>query len=208
MRNDRFDNFNRQRDIPVRPGLPTWLPTARSGCATQALAPIARVTAKRAAAHLANRPSPPATVPDAVGRARVLCDRAGCGVSKNSRNGCGLAERTRAGEGRRERSLPDGSCKRIRGGPGKRHRSRDPGEHPALPKPGGVRRAPAKGETEPVPGGQASAGEFVPNEDRASPPTQAMFAYSTLATSPGGDAQPASSSFPKCESYQVALSSL
>ena len=36
--------------------------------------------------------------------------------------------------------------------------------------------------------GQALGIEFVPNEDRISPPIPAMFAFWTLATTPGGDA--------------------
>jgi len=38
------------------------------------------------------------------------------------------------------------------------------------------------------PTGRACAVDFVPNEDRVSPPMQAMFAFSMLATTPGGDA--------------------
>ena len=38
------------------------------------------------------------------------------------------------------------------------------------------------------PRGEACAIEFVPDEDRVSPPMQAMFAFLMLATSPGGDA--------------------
>jgi ubiquinone/menaquinone biosynthesis C-methylase UbiE len=38
------------------------------------------------------------------------------------------------------------------------------------------------------PRGQACAIDFVPDEDRVSPPMQAMFAFLMLATSPGGDA--------------------
>jgi ubiquinone/menaquinone biosynthesis C-methylase UbiE len=37
-------------------------------------------------------------------------------------------------------------------------------------------------------GGQALGIDFVPNEDRVSPPTAAMFAFWMLATTPGGDA--------------------
>ena len=37
-------------------------------------------------------------------------------------------------------------------------------------------------------GGQALGVEFVPNEDRVSPPVPAMFAFWMLATTPGGDA--------------------
>ena len=37
-------------------------------------------------------------------------------------------------------------------------------------------------------GGQALGVEFVPNEDRVSPPIPAMFAFWMLATTPGGDA--------------------
>lgn len=36
--------------------------------------------------------------------------------------------------------------------------------------------------------GRACAIEFVPHEDRVSPPLQAMFAFWMLATTPGGDA--------------------
>jgi hypothetical protein len=39
-----------------------------------------------------------------------------------------------------------------------------------------------------APGGQALGVEFVPNEDRVSPPIPAMFAFWMLATTPGGDA--------------------
>ena len=39
-----------------------------------------------------------------------------------------------------------------------------------------------------APGGQALGVEFVPNEDRVSPPMPAMFAFWMLATTPGGDA--------------------
>lgn len=38
------------------------------------------------------------------------------------------------------------------------------------------------------PGGKAAALEFVPNEDRVSPPTAAAFALTMLATTPAGDA--------------------
>lgn len=38
------------------------------------------------------------------------------------------------------------------------------------------------------PGGQAAALEFVPNEDRVSPPSQAAFSLIMLATTPSGDA--------------------
>jgi 2-polyprenyl-3-methyl-5-hydroxy-6-metoxy-1,4-benzoquinol methylase len=38
------------------------------------------------------------------------------------------------------------------------------------------------------PNGQALIIEFVPNEDRVSPPLQAMFAFWMLASTPGGDA--------------------
>jgi ubiquinone/menaquinone biosynthesis C-methylase UbiE len=39
-----------------------------------------------------------------------------------------------------------------------------------------------------APGGQALGVEFVPNEDRVSPPIPAMFALQMLATTPGGEA--------------------
>jgi SAM-dependent methyltransferase len=39
-----------------------------------------------------------------------------------------------------------------------------------------------------APGGRALGVEFVPNEDRISPPMPAMFAFWMLATTPGGDA--------------------
>jgi SAM-dependent methyltransferase len=39
-------------------------------------------------------------------------------------------------------------------------------------------------------GGQAFVIEFVPNDDRVSPPVQASFAFWMLATTPGGDAYP------------------
>ena len=38
------------------------------------------------------------------------------------------------------------------------------------------------------PGGKAAALEFVPNEDKVSPPMQAGFALTMLATTPSGDA--------------------
>jgi hypothetical protein len=41
-----------------------------------------------------------------------------------------------------------------------------------------------------VPGGRVITFGFIPNEDRVSPPSQAMFALSMLATTPGGDAYP------------------
>ncbi len=37
-------------------------------------------------------------------------------------------------------------------------------------------------------GGQALGVDYVPNEDRVSPPIPAMFAFQMLATTPGGDA--------------------
>jgi cyclopropane fatty-acyl-phospholipid synthase-like methyltransferase len=39
-----------------------------------------------------------------------------------------------------------------------------------------------------APGGRALGVEFIPNEDRVSPPVPAKFAYWMLATTPGGDA--------------------
>ena len=45
-----------------------------------------------------------------------------------------------------------------------------------------------KVKTSLAPGGQTLGVEFVPNEDRVSPPIPAMFAFWMLATTPGGDA--------------------
>jgi hypothetical protein len=47
---------------------------------------------------------------------------------------------------------------------------------------------PAKNQKQSFPNGQALVIEFVPNEDRISPPLQAMFAFWMLASTPGGDA--------------------
>ena len=43
-----------------------------------------------------------------------------------------------------------------------------------------------------APGGRVAIVEFVPNEDRVSPPMPAMFAYIMLATTPGGTSFPPS----------------
>ena len=49
-----------------------------------------------------------------------------------------------------------------------------------------------KGRSALAPGGRLAISEFVPNEDRVSPPREAMFAYVMLATTQGGTAFPAS----------------
>ena len=43
-----------------------------------------------------------------------------------------------------------------------------------------------------APGGRVAIAEFVPNEDRVSPPMPAMFAYMMLATTPAGTSFPPS----------------
>ena len=49
-----------------------------------------------------------------------------------------------------------------------------------------------KGRAALAPGGRLAISEFVPNEDRVSPPREAMFAYIMLATTQAGTAFPAS----------------
>jgi hypothetical protein len=51
-----------------------------------------------------------------------------------------------------------------------------------------VRIDPAEGEIKPVPQGRACTVDIVPDDDRVTVPTNAMFAFLMLATTPGGDA--------------------
>ena len=101
----------------LAPDHPIWLRYAK------AATPIARVTAKRAAAHLASRPNPPGAVLDIAAGHRILRDRAGEGVSRSGSDSRGLAERfgpcLRQRHGRvRKPTLPYDCRKRLRGGLG------------------------------------------------------------------------------------------
>lgn len=171
----------------LSPGHPIWLRYAN------AVTPIARVTAKRAAAHLANRPSPPAKVLDvAVGHgfygielATAFPEAVVTAVDWPSVLELATANAREAGVSDRYRTVA-GSAFEVDWGNdfdlvvlANILHFLSPEECAALLR---------KVKSSLSPRGQACAVEFVPNEDRVSPPTQAMFAYLMLATSPGGDA--------------------
>jgi ubiquinone/menaquinone biosynthesis C-methylase UbiE len=171
----------------LAPDHPIWLRYAK------AATPIARVTAKRAAAQLAARlDSPKAVLDIAVGHglygielARAFPEAVVTAVdwpsvlelaSANARD-AGVAERFR---------VVAGNAFEVDWGQdfdlvilANILHYLSPEDCVAILR---------KVKTSLSPRGQVCAIEFVPNEDRVSPPTQAMFAYLMLATSPGGDA--------------------
>jgi 2-polyprenyl-3-methyl-5-hydroxy-6-metoxy-1,4-benzoquinol methylase len=171
----------------LAPDHPIWVHYAK------AVTPIARVTAKRAAAHLANRPSPPTKVLDvAVGHgfygielATVFPEAVVTAVDWPSVLELATVNAREAGVSDRYRTVA-GSAFEVDWGNdfdlvvlANILHFLSPEECAAL-----LRKVKSSLSSR----GLACAVEFVPNEDRVSPPTQAMFAYLMLATSPGGDA--------------------
>lgn len=171
----------------LAPDHPIWVRYAN------AATPIARVTAKRAAAYLATPPSPPAAVLDvAAGHgyygielAKAFPEAVVTAVDWPSVLTLATANAREAGVSGRYRTVP-GNAFEVDWGDDfdlvilaniLHYLSAE--ECAAL-----LRKVRSSLSSR----GQACAIEFVPNEDRVSPPTQAMFAYMMLATSPGGDA--------------------
>jgi len=171
----------------VAPDNPVWVRFAR------AMMPFAAVTAKRVAAHVLALPDPPYTVLDiaaghglygieiakafpdalvtAVDWAEVLT------VTRANVEAAGVADRFR---------LVAGNALDLDWG----------GDFDLILLPNFLHHFDFetctlllhKAKTSLVPDGQVLGVEFIPNEDRISPPIPAMFAFWMLATTPGGDA--------------------
>jgi 2-polyprenyl-3-methyl-5-hydroxy-6-metoxy-1,4-benzoquinol methylase len=171
----------------LAPDHPIWLRYAK------AATPIARVTAKRAAAQLANRPRPIAAVLDvAAGHgfygielAKTYPDAVVTAVDWPSVLDLASANAKDAGVGERYRTVA-GNAFEVGWGQdfdlvimANILHYLSPEECAAILR---------KVKSSLSPRGQVCAIDFVPDEDRVSPPMQAMFAFLMLATSPGGDA--------------------
>jgi hypothetical protein len=171
----------------VSPEHPIWVRFAK------AAVPFATAAAKRVAAHAAALPDPPYTVLDiAAGHglygievAKVLPEALITALDWAQVLTVARANADAAGVGDRVRMLP-GNALDIDWGsdfdlvllPNFLHHF-DCDTCTSL-----LRKAKASLAV----GGQAWAVDLVPNEDRVSPPTPAMFAFWMLATTPGGDA--------------------
>jgi ubiquinone/menaquinone biosynthesis C-methylase UbiE len=159
----------------------------------KAATPIARVTAKRAASQLANRPSPPATVLDiaaghgfyGIEMARAFPEAVVTAVDWPNVLELASANARDAGVGARYRAIAGNAFVVDWGNDfdlvvlANILHYFDPKECAAILQ---------KVKSSLSSRGQACAIEFVPDEDRVSPPMQATFAFLMLATSPGGDA--------------------
>jgi ubiquinone/menaquinone biosynthesis C-methylase UbiE len=171
----------------LAPNHPIWVRFAK------AMTPIARLTAKRAAAHLATRADPPATVLDVgaghgfygIELARMLPEVVVTAVDWPSVLELAFANARAVGMADRFRMLA-GSAFEVDWGRGfdlvivanfLHHFSRE-NCATILRK---VRLSLSQK-------GHACAIDFVPDDNRVSPPVQAMFAFWMLATTPEGDA--------------------
>ena len=171
----------------LAPDHPIWLRYAK------AATPIARVTAKRAASHLASRPNPPGTVLDiAAGHgfygielARAYPEAVVTAVDWPSVLDLAFANAIDAGVSQRYRMIA-GNAFEV-----------DWGKKFDLVILANILHYFSAEECTTIlrkvksslsPGGRACAIEFVPDGDRISPPMQAMFAFLMLATCPAGDA--------------------
>jgi ubiquinone/menaquinone biosynthesis C-methylase UbiE len=169
------------------PDNPVWVRYARS------MIPFAAANAKRVAAHVATLPDPPYTVLDiAAGHglygievAKAFPDALVTAVDWAPVLAVARANADAAGIADRYRIIP-GSAMDVEWGtdfdlillPNFLHHF-DFDTCTALLR---------KVKTSLAPNGQALGVEFVPNEDRVSPPISAKFAFWMLATTPGGDA--------------------
>jgi ubiquinone/menaquinone biosynthesis C-methylase UbiE len=172
----------------LAPDHPIWLRFAR------AMTPIARLTAKRAAAQLAIGPfRPPAAVLDvAAGHgfygielARALPEAIVTAVDWPGILELASANATAEGIGGRYRTVAGSAFEVDWGGPfdlvilANFLHHFGPEECATL-----LRKVKFSLSQQ----GRACAIDFVPDDDRVSPPMQAMFAFWMLATTPGGDA--------------------
>jgi ubiquinone/menaquinone biosynthesis C-methylase UbiE len=171
----------------LTPDNPIWVRFAR------AMAPLAKGTAKRVAAHVATEPDPPRTVLDVAAGHGLY----GIEVAKSLPNALitaidsgdvlVLAEENAkaAGVNRRVRTIA-GNALTLEWGR----------EYDLILLPNFLHHFDVKVCTSLLRkvraslsiGGRALVVDFVPNEDRVSPPIPAMFAFWMLASTPGGDA--------------------
>ncbi len=171
----------------IAPNHPVWIRFAR------AMAPLAAATAKRVASYVAALPDPPNTVLDiAAGHglygievARSLPDAFVTAVDSPGVLSVACANAKAAGIDERYRMLA-GNALELEWG----HNfdlillSNFLHHFDAKTCAALLRKAKASLAID----GQALAVEFVPNDDRISPPLPAMFAFLMLASTPGGDA--------------------
>jgi ubiquinone/menaquinone biosynthesis C-methylase UbiE len=171
----------------LAPDHPIWLRYAK------AATPIARVTAKRAAAQLATRLIPPAAVLDvAAGHgfygielAKAFPEAVVTAVDWPSVLDLASANATNAGVGERYRAVAGNAFEVDWGNDFDLVILANILHYFGADECAAILR---KVKSSLSPRGQACAIDFVPDEDRVSPPMQAMFAFLMLATSPGGDA--------------------
>lgn len=175
----------------VSPDHPVWVRFAK------AAVPFARATAKRVAAHVTTFPDPPYTVLDiAAGHGLfgielaksfpealvTAIDWAGVlAVARANAEAAGVVDRFRMVAGNALEMDWGGDFDLILLANFLHHFDFDT-----------CSTLLRKVRASMVPGGRALGIDLVPNEDRVSPPTQAMFAFWMLATTPGGDAYTAS----------------
>jgi ubiquinone/menaquinone biosynthesis C-methylase UbiE len=171
----------------VSPDHPVWVRFA------QAAVPFAATTAKRVATHVATFPDPPYTVLDiAAGHglfgievAKILPEALVTAIDWSQVLTVTQANAEAAGVADRFRMLPGNALEMDWGSdfdlimlPNFLH-------HFDMPTCVSLLR---KCKDSVAAGGRVLGIDFVPNEDRVSPPTAAMFAFWMLATTPGGDA--------------------
>jgi hypothetical protein len=171
----------------LAPDHPIWLRFAK------AMTPISRLTAKRAAAQLATRPGPLVTVLDvAAGHglygieiARARPEAVVTAVDWPPVLELASTNAVIAGIDDRFRTIP-GDVFEIDWGAGFDLAIVANFLHHFNPEKCATILRKVRASLSPR--GQACAIEYVPNEDRVSPPLQGMFAFCMLATTPGGDA--------------------
>jgi ubiquinone/menaquinone biosynthesis C-methylase UbiE len=170
----------------VAPDHPIWLRYAK------ALTPIARVAAKRAAVYLAARHAPVTVLDVAAGHglygielAKAFPEAVVTAVDWPSVLELASANATGSGVGKRFRVVAGNAFEVDWGGEFDLIILANFLHHFSPEECATILR---KVKSSLSPQGRACAVDFVPNEDRVSPPMQAMFALSMLATTPGGDA--------------------
>jgi hypothetical protein len=171
----------------MAPDHPIWLRFAN------AMAPIARLTAKRAAAQLTMRPGPLTAVLDvAAGHglygievARARPEAMVTAVDWPAVLQLASTNAVITGVADRFRTIP-GNAFEVDWGAGFDLAIVANFLHHFSPEECATILRKVRSSLSPT--GQACAIEYVPNEDRVSPPLHGMFAFCMLATTPGGDA--------------------
>src|SRR5271166_4108221 len=170
----------------LAPDHPIWLRYAKAAI------PIARVAAKRAAVYLAARHAPVTVLDVAAGHglygielAKAFPEAVVTAVDWPSVLELASANATGSGVGERFRVVAGNAFEVDWGGEFDLIILANFLHHFSPEECATILR---KVKSSLSPTGRACAVDFVPNEDRVSPPMQAMFAFSMLATTPGGDA--------------------